>query len=72
MTAPSVSDDRDRIVRLIMARCPELTDADLAMLAEAAADPDMLPASIGVQIMTVLERMADRMDAFERVVRESA
>jgi hypothetical protein len=73
MTAPTPAgeDDRAAYVRaLIASRCPELGPSDLAMLAEA--DPHALPGSIGVQIMEVLERMADRMDAFERVVRERA
>ncbi len=70
--APDGEADRAAYARaLIASRCPELDPADLAALGDAP-DPDMLPATIGVQIMEVLERMADRMDAFERVVRESA
>ena len=65
MTDPNVSDDRDRIVRLIRHRCPELSEADLAALGDAP-DPDMLPASIGVQILDVIIRMADRLDALEK------
>lgn len=67
---PAPDDDRAAYVRcLIASRCPELGPSDLAMLTEATPDPDMLPARIGVQIMAVLERMADRMDAFEKAVR---
>jgi hypothetical protein len=61
------SNDHDRVMRLIRARCVDvLTDADLALLGDAAPDPDALPASIGAQILEVVERMADRLDAFER------
>jgi hypothetical protein len=58
--------DRERIVRLIRARCPELSDADLATLA-AAPDPDALPAKIGEQILEVLSHLMDRMDGLERL-----
>ena len=41
---------------LIMARCPELTEADLAQL--AAPDPDdRLSASIGEQILDVISHV---------------
>jgi hypothetical protein len=69
--APS-DDDRDRILRLIMARCPELSEADLALLGDTQPDPDMLPASIGAQILDVISHMADRLDALEKAVRTEA
>jgi hypothetical protein len=68
MTDPSVSYDRDRIMRLIMARCPELSDAARAALG-AAPDPDALPATIGQQILDAISFMMDRLDRIERAVR---
>jgi len=57
-------DDRAAYVRsLIASRCPELSTDDLALLGEP--DPDAIPASIGVQILEVLDRLMDRMDRME-------
>jgi hypothetical protein len=48
---PAPESDRDRVLRIIMARCGDvLTDADLAALGDAAPDPDALPATISEQI----------------------
>jgi hypothetical protein len=53
--------NRDCVMRIIMARCGDvLTDADLAALGNAP-NPDALPESIGMQILQVVEAMADRM-----------
>ena len=59
MTAPNASYDRDRVMRIIMARCGDvLTDADLALL---AGEPnDTLPWQIAEQILTVVDTMMDR------------
>lgn len=63
------ADDRAAYVRaLIAARAPEISAADLALLGDAP-DPDTLPASIGQQILEVLDHMMTRMDALERAVR---
>ena len=69
---PAGEDARDRIMRIIMARCPELTDADLASLAEAAPDPEMLPVAIANQILEVLGHLMDRMEALEKAARVGA
>ncbi len=69
MTDPDtpVSDDRaDYVRRLIASRRPGLTEADLAEV--AVPDPDALPASIGEQVMEVLDFMMTRMDRIERAV----
>jgi hypothetical protein len=62
------SDRADYVQRLIAARIPELGLADLATLG-AAPDSDALPGSIGLQILEVVEALADRMDGLERAVR---
>jgi hypothetical protein len=63
-------DDRDRIMRIIRRRCGDvLSDADLALIADAPVDSDAQPGSIGLQILEVVERMADRRDEWERAVR---
>ena len=54
----------DYLRRLIAARCPELTDDDLALITQPAAttaEPD-LPVEIGEQILDVLAEMGDRLD----------
>jgi hypothetical protein len=59
---PSDGDDRDRVMRIIMARCPELTDADLALITStqpaappaASSDNDTLPVEIADQILDVV------------------
>jgi hypothetical protein len=58
--------------RLILARCPELSEADLAALGDAAPDPDALPPTIGEQILDVIGHMMDRLDRIERAVRARA
>jgi hypothetical protein len=49
--------------RLILARCPELTDADLAALAQPEADT--LAVEVGEQILEVLEALETRMTELE-------
>jgi hypothetical protein len=51
--------------RLIAARVPDLTEADLRELSAL----DTLPAAIGEQILDVIAHMADRLDKIERAVR---
>jgi hypothetical protein len=44
MTAPSASYDRNRVMRLIEARIPELSDDDFALITQPApptAEPDL-------------------------------
>jgi hypothetical protein len=59
------SDPADYARRLIAARCPELDPSDLALIGAAAPDPDALPASVGMEILQVVEAMADRLDGFQ-------
>jgi hypothetical protein len=59
------SDPADYARRLIAARCLELSDADLALLGASAPDPDAIPGRIGMEIMQVVEAMADRLDGFQ-------
>jgi hypothetical protein len=63
------TDDRDRVLRLIMARCPELSDRDLALLVAAAPDPDAIPSSVADKILDVVLALEDRMTALEEPVR---
>src|SRR5208282_5139483 len=66
-SGPAPDDDRsDYARRVVAARCPELSDADLASLVGAPPDPDAIPAAVGEQIMDLLDRMADRLEAVER------
>jgi hypothetical protein len=62
-------DDRAAYVRsIIQARCPELTDADLASTearsqpADNASTEAVLPVEIGHDIMSVLEAMESKLD----------
>ncbi len=66
---PAPESDRDRVLSLIRARCPELSEDDLALLAPAP-DPDALPAAIGEQILDVLDHLMTRMENLEAAVRE--
>jgi hypothetical protein len=64
MIDPSMTDDRDRVMRIIRARCPELGPDDLALITHpdpARVEPD-LPVEIGEQILDVLAEMGDRLD----------
>ena len=63
MTVPSASYDRDRVMRIISHRAPELTDADLASLMDAD-----LPAEIAKQVLMVVDQMTDRLDALEAMM----
>ena len=58
-------DDRTAyVIDMIRHRCPELGPDDLALLAPPE-DPDAIPGHIAMQIMTVLDRMSERMDGYE-------
>jgi hypothetical protein len=67
VTAPSMTDDRDRVMRIIVARCPEIGLDDLTQHAGAPAEPD-LPAEIGRDIMAVLEAMEAKLDRLGEVI----
>ena len=63
-------DDRDRYIKALVAhRCPELTDADLALM--AAEPDDTLPRQIGEQILTVLDALQDRWEALAESLRQN-
>jgi len=67
-------DDRaDYIINLIAGRCPEATDADLALITSMEPSAEMLPVEIGEQIMDVLEAMEAKLDQLvaSRVEREA-
>ena len=69
-THPHAPQDIDRVsyVRTLVAhRCPELSEADLAMSAEPDQG-DTLPSSIGAQIVEILDHMMTRMDRIEKAV----
>jgi hypothetical protein len=67
MIDPGMTDDRAAYVRaMILARCPELGPADLALIGTLhpgppTAEPD-LPMEIGRDIMAVLAAMDERLD----------
>jgi hypothetical protein len=65
---PVTSNDHDRVMRLIRARCGDvLTDADLAALGDAAPDPDAgIPVAIADKVVEVLEAMEARLITLER------
>jgi|HubBroStandDraft_6_1064221.scaffolds.fasta_scaffold3441979_1 hypothetical protein len=71
MIDPPGDDDRIAYIRaLINHRCPELGPADLALIADAPPDSDdRLPMAIGLQILQVVEALADKLDGLEREVR---
>jgi hypothetical protein len=64
MTTPTESDERDRVMRIIQARCPELTDADLEALAHAdtASIEAVLPDEIGERIMGAIAALEEKLD----------
>jgi DNA-directed RNA polymerase specialized sigma24 family protein len=64
MTTPTESDERDRVMRIIQARCPELTDADLEALAHAdtASIEAVLPDEIGERIMDAIAALEEKLD----------
>jgi hypothetical protein len=60
--------DADRVAyarSLILARCPEIADADLTAL----MTPD-LPAEIAAQVLEVVEALENRMDELAAIVRD--
>ena len=66
-------DCADYIINLIAARCPEATDADLALITSMEPSAEMLPVEIGEQIIDVLEAMEAKLDQLvaSRVEREA-
>ena len=61
-------DDRERVMRIVMARCPELSDGDLAALARPDPADTGIPASVADKILDVIGHMMDRLDRIERAV----
>ena len=61
-------EDHDRVMRLILARCPELTDADLALIAQPAPPSELLPDQIGREIMAMLEALEAKLDRLAEAV----
>jgi hypothetical protein len=63
--------DSDRLAYLravVSHRCPELTDADLALM---AAEPDgALPLEVAEQILTVIDALQDRWEALAESLRQ--
>ena len=53
------------VIDLVRHRCPELGPEDLALLAPSDDPEEMLPASIVLQIVEVVDRMSERMDRYE-------
>jgi hypothetical protein len=63
--------DRDRVMRIIMARCGDvLSDADLASIEARSQPAEMLPSEVAEQILTVLDSMMDRLDELTAIVRD--
>lgn len=63
MTTPIESDERGRVMRIIQARCPELT-ADLEALAHAdtASIEAALPDEIGERIMDAIAALEEKLE----------
>jgi hypothetical protein len=63
MTTPTESDERDGVMRIIQARCPELTDADLEARAHAdtASIEAVLPDEIGERIMDAIAALEEKL-----------
>jgi hypothetical protein len=57
-------DDRDRTLRIILARCPELSERDIVGLLAESGD-EMIPGRIVMQVMEVLDRMSERLAVYE-------
>jgi hypothetical protein len=70
----AMDDDRDRVLRIIMARCPELSDADLVLISAIHPDPARVEPSagmspeIGAQILRALDHVSDRLDRLAETV----
>ena len=65
-----MNDDRAKYIRAIIRhRVPEATEAELSKFldtSDRASNPEeMIPASIVIQIMEVIDRMSERQDRFE-------
>ncbi len=61
------SADPDHAMRVIVARCPEITPADLAVIERALAggDADAIPDAIGGLILEALDDLHERLDALQ-------
>jgi hypothetical protein len=58
-------DERDRTLRIILARCGDvLSERDIARLV-VASDDEMIPGHIVMEVMTVLDRMSERLAVYE-------
>lgn len=57
----------DDIRRRIAARAPELSDADLASLGDAASDTEMVPVEVLELIVEVIDGLEARLDGLEAV-----
>ena len=74
MTDPTEDDvDRDRVMRIIMARCGDVLSEDevaAAFGADAAnaSTEAMLPVEIGEQILAVVEALDEKVDALAEAV----
>lgn len=53
----------DETLSLIRARCPEISASELALI-EAALSGETLPMSALADVVTVLDGLGERMDAF--------
>jgi hypothetical protein len=65
MMTPEPADRAAYVRSLILARCPELTDADLALIGivhPAAPSAEMLPVEIGEQIMDAIVALENKVD----------
>jgi hypothetical protein len=64
---PMTDDERRAyVIDMIRHRCPELGPDDLALLSPRDDPEEMLPASIVLQIVEVVDRMSERLAGFER------
>jgi hypothetical protein len=58
-------DERDRTLRIILARCGDvLSERDIARLV-VESDDEMIPGHIVMEVMTVLDRMSERLAVYE-------
>jgi hypothetical protein len=64
MTDNPAEDQLAYVRYLILARCPELSEAEIAE-AFSADDLDRMPAGITEQVLDVIAALADRMDEME-------
>lgn len=58
-------DERDRTLRIILARCGDvLSERDIARLV-VESDDEMIPGHFVMEVMTVLDRMSERLAVYE-------